>query len=117
MSYDLSVGVKAEGCGAYVDVRSPEYDSPTYNLRDMFVACMDWDYEQRVVYSAADALPKIERGISELRGHPEKYEKYAPENGWGTLEDALEALESWRECIYETLADWDLPISSAYVRW
>ena len=32
----------ADNC--YAVIRQPEYDSPTYNLRDIFVRSMDWDY-------------------------------------------------------------------------
>lgn len=47
MSYDIRFGVKVDGMDGYIAVIDmPEYDSPTYNLRDMFVACMDWDYSQ-----------------------------------------------------------------------
>ena len=50
MSYDIRICVKTEmpnkWGNQFVVIDSPEYDSPTYNLRDMFVACMEWDYNQ-----------------------------------------------------------------------
>lgn len=42
MSYDLRVAVKVQGCDKYADIAEPEYANPTYNLGDMFRACMDW---------------------------------------------------------------------------
>ena len=36
MSYDIRIGVKAEGLGKIVEIRRPEYDSPTYNLVEMY---------------------------------------------------------------------------------
>ena len=46
MSYDIRIAVKLDKIDKFVNIGVPEYDSPTYNLRDMFVACMDWDYNQ-----------------------------------------------------------------------
>lgn len=114
MSYDLRVSVKVQGCDKYADIDRPEYDSPTYNLRDMFVACMDWDYEQGVYYSCKEYLPKILHGIQELHIHRAKYEKYNPPNGWGDINSAINALESWRDCIYDHD---DIPIECLYIRW
>ena len=100
MSYDVMFGVQtvcANNDGErFVVVHMPEYDSPTYNLRQMFVACMDWDYVQGEWNPMSEVLPKIEHGIRELAGHPEKYEQYSPPNGWGTLNGALECLRNWR---------------------
>ena len=115
MSYDLRVLVKAEGCDGYAVVGYPEYDEPTYNLRDMFVACMDWNYKQGEAYPAQTVLKKIDHGIMELSGHPERYEQYNPSNGWGSLESALETLESARKCIFECAEEY--PIEFLYFRW
>ena len=95
MSYDIRFGVKVEGMNGYIAViDEPDISDPTYNLRDMFVACMDWDYAQGVWYNCAEAIPKFERGLNELREHPEKYEKYNPSNGWGNIASAIKALDS-----------------------
>ena len=115
MSYDLRVLVKVEGCNQYAVVGCPEYDSPTYNLRDMFIACMDWDYDQCRTYAAQIALRYIDHGIKELKENPEKYRKYNPSNGWGTLEGALECLESARVCIHECAEEY--PIECLYFKW
>ena len=109
MSYDIRFGVKTaapdkEG-ERFIAVHTPHFDSPTYNLRDMFVACMDWDYEQSHVedgvrrttwYPMAEVLPRIERGIRELTENRAEYEKYNPPNGWGDLDGALRCLKSWK---------------------
>ena len=42
MSYDLRIGVKVEGTDIIAVIAEPRLSSPTYNLRDMFVACMDF---------------------------------------------------------------------------
>ena len=115
MSYDLRVAVKVEGCDKYADIRSPEFDSPTYNLRDMFVACMNWDYEQGEYYLAEFGLGKILNGIKELTDNRKKYEKYNSPNGWGSIDDAIEALISWRDCIYE--CNEEFPIECLYIAW
>lgn len=108
MSYDVRFGVQTvcenNDGERFVKVHRPELDSPTYNLRKMFVACMDWDYEQGKWYPMTEVLPKIERGIRELVEHPEKYERYNPSNGWGNLNDALNCLRNWRS---EVVADDD----------
>ena len=43
MSYDLRIGVKVEGTDIIAVIGEPEKSSPTYNLREMFVTCMDWN--------------------------------------------------------------------------
>ena len=115
MSYDIRIRVKVEGCGKYVTVGYPEYDSPTYNLRDMFVACMDWDYSQGEQYPCDFVIEKVERGIHELRTRREHYKQYNPKNGWGDIDSAIEVLESVRECIYEWAED--IPIECLYFQW
>lgn len=115
MSYDIRVCAKVEGCNKYVNVGYPEYDTPTYNLGDMFVACMDWDFDQMEHYPAAFALDRIEHGIHELVFNRSKYEKYNPENGWGNLDLALRALQDARTAIFECAEEY--PIGCLYLRW
>lgn len=99
MSYDLRIGVKVEGTDIIAVIGQPELADPTYNLRDMFVACMDWDYTQGEWYRVSEVYDKICRGIAELSGYPRKYKKYDSPNGWGTVSSALEALTSLRDYI------------------
>ena len=115
MSYDLRVAVKIEGCNKYAPIAFPEYSEPTYNLRDMFRACMDWDYEQGKYYLCKEVLPKIERGISELTCNEKEYLKYNSPNGWGDTKEALEALISLRECIFEQAEE--IPLECLYMAW
>ena len=130
MSYDIRLHVKAEGCDAYPVIATPEYDSPTYNLRDMFVACMDWDYSQseegedgeyHTVYYPCDfVLEKVNQGITELICHRKEYLQYNPENGWGDLDGALEVLKSLRKCIEDTTNPiWEdsIPLNCLYMSW
>ena len=122
MSYDIRFGVKVEGMDGYIAViDEPEYSSPTYNLRDMFVACMDWDYSQDVWYNCAEAIPKFERGLKELREHPKQYKKYNAPNGWGTIEAAIKALGSVIDTAYSIVAGgwtWnEIPLEHLWIRW
>ena len=125
MSYDIRLRVKAEGCDAYPVVAVPEYDSPTYNLGEMFRACMDWDYSQsekdddgeyKTCYYKCDfVINRVEHGIKELRTNRKKYKKFNPPNGWGSINGAIEALESLRTCIYETAEE--IPLDCLYMTW
>lgn len=116
MSYDIRLRVKAEGTtDCYPEVARPEYDSPTYNLGPMFRACMGWDYKQSDNYPCTDVIKYVERGIYELRTKRGEYIKYNSPNGWGTIDGAISALESLRNCIYET-AEY-IPMSALYVSW
>jgi hypothetical protein len=122
MSYDIRFGVKVEGMGGYIaTIDEPEHSSPTYNLRNMFVACMDWDYEQGKWYNCAEVIPKFLRGVGELRSHPKKYEKYNAPNGWGTVGPALETLESVVKKAKEiTEGRWtwnEIPLEHLWMRW
>lgn len=115
MSYDLRFAVKIDGTDIFAQVGTPEYDTPTYNLGEMFRVCTGWDFEQGTFYKCSDVMPLIERGIRELEENPKKYKKYNPPNGWGDLEGALRVLRSLREGIYE-LAE-NVPIEHLYVAW
>lgn len=115
MSYDITLSVKAEGTNQYVRFAEPEFNNPTYNLGDMFRACMDWDYEQGIYYPCDKVIRYIERGIKELKENRGKYEIYNPENGWGDLDQALDCLKTWRAFIYEQAEN--IPIEAIYFQW
>jgi len=125
MSYDLRIAVKVAGTDEdlYAVIAQPEYSSPTYNLRDMFVASMDWDYEQGVWYPVNDVYQKIVGGCIKLRYYPGQFKKYESPNGWGTTDSALRALESLKECIDEIenpdgWSGWNtIPKSLMYMSW
>lgn len=126
MSYDIRFGVKVAGvtpdCIAVIG--QPEYDSPTYNLRDIFVKSMDWDYTQGDWYSVVNVLPKVQRGITELTLHTDKYRALEPDSKWGTISSAIRCLRSIVDYFapenYGGLAgSWNagIPIEAIYMRW
>ena len=115
MSYDLRISVKVEGIDKYIGIATPEHDSPTYNLSEMFRACMSWDYEQGKHYRCSEVIDNIKQGIDELKYNRKEYEQYNPPNGWGDLDGALETLISIKKCIYEE-AKW-IPIEHLYLSW
>ena len=123
MSYDIRFGVKVAGAenDVYAVIGSPEYDSPTYNLRDIFVKCMDWEYEQGKWYPMNEVVPKVEHGVHELTFHQSKYMKLEPENRWGTVGGALECLKSILKWFDRASWDchWDdeIPLECIYMRW
>ena len=123
MSYDIRFGVKVEGAAdVYAIIGQPEYASPTYNIREILVRCMDWDYEQGKWYRMDEVLPKIEDGIMELISNPHLYKLYEPENGWGSVESAKNCLGSIYKWFYpdnEWGRKWDedIPLNCMYMKW
>lgn len=121
MSYDIRFGVKVVGAeNVYAVIGEPEYHSPTYNVGTIFRKSMNWDFKQGEWYSIKKVLPRIEEGIHELQFNSDKYKKYEPDNGWGTTDSALKALQS----IIEWLSDgwsmgWnsDIPLDCIYIAW
>ena len=106
MSYDLRFAVKGIDERMYV-VFEPDLHSPTYSLRTLFRKCMDWDFKQGEYYAVKDVLPMIERGIDELSFNSERYERYEPANGYGTLDGALRVLTGLVRCVEKHMAGYD----------
>lgn len=126
MSYDIRFGVKVAGApeDCYAVIDHPEYDNPTYNLRELFVKSMDWDYTQGEWYPITEVLERVQRGITELTLHPIEYKKYEPDNGWGTIESAIECLHGI--VAYFKPGSWggfygswnaDIPLNCIYMSW
>lgn len=125
MIYDIEISVKVEGCDKYARIAEPDHANPTYNLRDLFKACMDWDYQQselgedkeyHTVYYRCDfVIEKVNHGLDELLINGDKYVQYLPSNGWGTMQNALNTLGSLRACIYEQAEN--IPIECLYMSW
>ena len=115
MSYDIRLAVKVDGTDFFADIAEPELSSPTFNLREMFETCMDWDYSLDVYYPCKEVAEKVKKGIEELNKFPEKYNKYNSPNGWGNRMDAINVLESLADCIRETTDD--IPIEHLYMSW
>jgi hypothetical protein len=120
MSYDLRIGVKVQDTDIIAVIAEPERSSPTYNLGTMFRACTGWNYVQSEWYRVEEVLPLIEHGIHELKFNRKAYEKYIPENGYGSIDGALEALESLETCIQDQINGnaWQaVPIEHLWVAW
>lgn len=126
MSYDIRFAVKVADVTpeTFAVIGAPDYDSPTYNLREIFETSMDWDYHQGQWYPITEVLPKIQRGITELTLFPDKYRKMEPENGFGTITSAISCLESivnyFKPGSCDGLAgSWnaDVPINCIYMSW
>lgn len=123
VSYDIRFGVKVAGAGddVYAVIGHPEYDSPTYNVADIFRKSMDWDYRQGEWYRMDEVLPKVERGINELMFNGKQYKKYEPDNGWGNVGSALNCLQSIFKWFNKN--DWgcgwdeEIPLNCIYMRW
>ena len=122
MSYDIRIAVETvypdkfgEG---YAVVYSPEYDSPTYNVGNIFRKVMDWDFRQGEWYPLPEVLEHIDHGIGVLRKGFGPYRDMEPDNGWGTVETVWECLTSWRselEDPYGVTETW--PIEHLWWRW
>lgn len=56
-----------------------------------------WRPEEIKVKYAKDAIPHLEKGVSNLKENKESLLTLNPENGWGTYEDLLEVAESYLE--------------------
>ena len=121
MSYDLRLAVRVEDTDIFAVIDEPELNSPTYNLGKMFRACTGWDFKQGEFYRVSDVLPKIEHGIHELKFNPHDYASMEPDNGWGTVSGAIDALESLLECIEHNVSGgwtWNqIPPDKLYVAW
>lgn len=120
MSYDLRFAVKGIDEKMYV-VFTPEYDSPTYNIGEMFRKAMDWDFIQGEWYKVEDVLPNIERGIHELTFNSRAYKKYEPDNGWGSVGSALRCLNGLMRELQEHInggCDWnEYSLDNLYICW
>ena len=115
MSYCIGIYVKVEGCSKYVETTYPTYYKPTYNLGKLFRACMNWQFKNSEYYRCDNVMEYVEKGIKELECNPLKYTELLPSNGWGKMSDAIETLNSIRECILEE--NEDIPLECMYMRW
>ena len=119
MSYDIRFAVKVVGAeDEFVVIGEPIYSNPTYNIRDIFVKSMDWDYTLDEFYKLSEVWPKIEHGISEMTAHRKDYKKLEPDNGWGSVEGALKCLRSIQDWWMEW-SEWNqnVPMECVYMAW
>lgn len=115
MSYCIGIYVKVEGCSKYAEIAYPDYSSPTYNLGKLFRACMDWNFKSSEYYRCDYVMERIDKGIKEIAYNSDEYTELLPSNGWGTMYNALNTLNSIRKCILEQAED--IPIDCMYMRW
>ena len=121
MSYDIRFAVKVAGAeDVYAVIGEPEHNSPTYNNGGIFRKCMDWDYHQSEWYKLTEVIPYIERGIHELQFNKQEYKELEPDNGWGGISSALDALQSIMKWITQD-REWswnsDIPLDCIYMSW
>lgn len=85
MSYDISFKVKVEGVDAWVRVGDCTANI-TWNVREIITRStgLEWKNEENNGL-CKDVIPKIEKGLEELRKNGIKYKKYEAKNGWGTV--------------------------------
>jgi hypothetical protein len=87
MSLDFWLVNKLEGCDEEVEVYGANI---THNLSKMARECglyeSLWDSDSKFV---SEVKENLIRGINELKKHPEKYEQYNSQNGWGKYENLL----------------------------
>ena len=120
MSYNIRFAVKVQGTeDATLVFANPDYSNPTYNLGEMFRACMDWNYEQGEFYKVSDIFPHIKRGIMELTRNKNDYVKYNSPNGRGDTKDALDCLVSISAWITGFQEDYGeiIPLNCVYMAW
>ena len=71
----------------------------THNLGKMaseagvYEAC--WRPEEIGAGKAKDIIPILEKGISLMESDRERFESFAPENGWGTYGNLLQFLRNY----------------------
>lgn len=124
MSYDIRFAVKVAGHeDLYAVIGEPEFHSPTYNVADIFRACMGWNYQQGEWYKVTDILPYVRKGLDEITRYPQKYKHLEPDNGYGsvaTVRKSLFSIIKWFESDFDGLrGSWnaDIPLEDIYMRW
>ena len=116
MSYNIGFYIKVDGADEYWLIGRPEFDSPTYNLREMFVKCMDWNYDQNEYYNCEYiVMPSVILGLEELENKPYEYRKYNAPNGWGVVENAVATLRSMQNTLEEISER--IPLEYVWMRW
>ena len=71
----------------------------THNLTEMAEAAgiykALWHPEEIEIKQAGQLIPILEKGLAELKKHPAKYRKLAPENSWGSYEGLVAFVENY----------------------
>lgn len=116
MSYSIDFGVKPEGSDIFVRIASPQLDMPTYNLGDIFRTSMKWYFKIDTWYKLPDVYQNILDGVEEVKANRDKYKKLEAPNGWGTVQDAIDVMESIIERIDDLEVD-EIPIDVLWIKW
>ena len=88
------------------DVSQDKYESNeiytaniTHNLNTMAAAAglyeALWRPDENNWMKAGDLIEILEAGLAKLKEDPEKFAKYAPDNGWGTYDGLVEFTEKY----------------------
>ena len=116
MSYDIDFRVKVEGVDAYIPVGDCVANI-TWNVRKIIELStgLPWLNEENNGY-CKDIILCIERGLYELKHHPEKYEPYEAPNGWGTVKGTIrfydKIIKAWKD-----LKRYDPELAEVAVFW
>lgn len=70
-----------------------DYISPTFNLATMFYQAMGLTMAELHGVKGIEAIRHIRLGLARLDRDPEYYKQFNAKNGWGTYENAIEALQ------------------------
>ena len=101
MSYDISFRVRVADTDKFVDVGNCNANI-TWNVRKIIELStgLPWLNAENNGY-CVDIMPAIQKGLNELRAHPEEYIQYEAENGWGTVSGTAsffaQILKDWEE--------------------
>ena len=116
MSYDLAIGVKVDGTDKFVKVAYCDPCNPSYNIGKALRTSTGWDFTQGEWYRVVDVVPKIERGIHEMRFNKKAYEDMFQKGygGYGSVIEALQGILTTTENVSEYNG---LPLEHFYVRW
>lgn len=101
MSYDIEFKVRVADTNKYVTVGDCDANI-TWNVRPIIEKStgLPWLNEENNGY-CVDIMPAIQKGLDELRSHPNKYKKFEAENGWGTVSGTArffaQILQDWNE--------------------
>ena len=104
MSYNISFKVKVDGLNKYVEIGECDANI-TWNVRKIIVNStgLEWKNEANNGY-CKDIIPSIIKGLQELQINGDKYKKYEPDNGWGTVKGTIQffkdIIDAWNKLQY-----------------
>jgi hypothetical protein len=81
------------------------HDSITHNLgkmaREAGLYEALWRPEEIGVTTAQQLAPLLRVGLEVLKGHPEKFQRLNPSNGWGTYEGLVQFVQDYLDACLE----------------